>query len=523
MTDSTDQKHRVKISDRTRLRYVRAIVIKGFARYRRVYPADVKPYLGDELTESLETIFEDEATTKRDRLNGEYERRVVWARDMIARGIPPSDKPPATTKPLMAIVERWKEREQREYTSGLAARMTSRDPETSLFLNRVLLKSLVRGDKLPIPTDPRPDLNGDVLIDDFTPMRREMELAGLTDPADPMYRDVAKIIGNLTVQRAQERITSGSPETAQHAPVSFDTMVEAWFRKSKRKNKKSKSLYGLVARRLKAHVGHGDVSRVTRADVVGWRNAMLDDPFISPMIVEDHIGKLRTLFKAIVDDDDTLTDPAATVTYICPPELRTTFRGYTDDEARKNLIAARLHKDPVIRWTPWIGQFTGGRISEICGAPAKAVSKKDGIWCIFIDPKNREKKETLKNTESARDVPLHPALIEEGFLKYVESLDRNGPLFPNLPPDMYGKRGGNGSKRVSRWVRGVVGIKDLEIQPTHAWRHRLGKVMKDLRIEKGIRYAIRGHTMSDAGEGYEGDYPISQLYEAICKILNPAA
>jgi hypothetical protein len=57
-------------------------------------------------------------------------------------------------------------------------------------------------------------------------------------------------------------------------------------------------------------------------------------------------------------------------------------------------------------------------------------------------------------------------------LRYVESLPKNGPLFPNITLDRFGKRGGNGSKTLGRWVREKVGITDPRIQPNHAWRHR---------------------------------------------------
>src|SRR5580704_19515897 len=74
-----------------------------------------------------------------------------------------------------------------------------------------------------------------------------------------------------------------------------------------------------------------------------------------------------------------------------------------------------------------------------------------GIWCLDIRLDNRGEHGSLKNLGSERKVPLHPAVIEEGFLKYVAKLPKNGPLFPNLTPDRYGKRGGSGSKRLCRW------------------------------------------------------------------------
>jgi hypothetical protein len=81
-----------------------------------------------------------------------------------------------------------------------------------------------------------------------------------------------------------------------------------------------------------------------------------------------------------------------------------------------------------------------------------------GVWCLDIRLDNRGEHGSLKNLGSERKVPLHPAVIEEGFLRYVAKLPKDGPLFPNLTPDLYGKRGGSGSKRLCRWIRVNLGM-----------------------------------------------------------------
>ena len=48
--------------------------------------------------------------------------------------------------------------------------------------------------------------------------------------------------------------------------------------------------------------------------------------------------------------------------------------------------------------------------------------------------------------------PLHLAIIEGSFPGYVCTF-KFGPLFPKLIPGKFGKRGGNGTKVVGRWVR----------------------------------------------------------------------
>ena len=47
-----------------------------------------------------------------------------------------------------------------------------------------------------------------------------------------------------------------------------------------------------------------------------------------------------------------------------------------------------------------------------------------------------------QNVNSERTVPVHPALIERGFLQFAKAVG-SGPLFADLPPNQFGSRGGN--------------------------------------------------------------------------------
>src|ERR1700730_4064104 len=51
------------------------------------------------------------------------------------------------------------------------------------------------------------------------------------------------------------------------------------------------------------------------------------------------------------------------------------------------------------------------------------------VWCLAIRLDNRGEDGSLNTEGSERKVPLHPAIIAEGFLDYVRSLPKNGPLF----------------------------------------------------------------------------------------------
>lgn len=138
-----------------------------------------------------------------------------------------------------------------------------------------------------------------------------------------------------------------------------------------------------------------------------------------------------------------------------PSERR---RGYTDEEAALLLRDARLQKSAHRRWVPWLCAYTGARVSEICQLRVEDVRKVEEIWSLHITADAG----SVKNAASERLVPLHSAILNEGFLDFVQHR-KSGPLFSELKPDRFGNRGGNGTKVLGRWVRdlGVVGRTDI--------------------------------------------------------------
>lgn len=111
--------------------------------------------------------------------------------------------------------------------------------------------------------------------------------------------------------------------------------------------------------------------------------------------------------------------------------------------------------------------YSGARLSEVCQLRFEDINEDDGI----AEMRFAADAGSLKNAGSERTVPLHSAIIAAGLLEFVRSR-KVGLLFPELPPDKFGKRGGNGNKILGRWVRGL-GLKDLRLAPNHSWRHRL--------------------------------------------------
>ena len=88
-------------------------------------------------------------------------------------------------------------------------------------------------------------------------------------------------------------------------------------------------------------------------------------------------------------------------------------------------------------WIFLLGIFSGMRTNEMCQILLSQVKKEKEIWFIFIE----DSEETKVKTENAiRKVPVHPQLIDLGFVDYVtaQKKSKRGRLFWELSEDRDG-------------------------------------------------------------------------------------
>jgi integrase len=99
---------------------------------------------------------------------------------------------------------------------------------------------------------------------------------------------------------------------------------------------------------------------------------------------------------------------------------------YSDGEAARILTAARVETRPSLRWAPWIMAFTGMRVAEVLQLTGGDVREEAGIHYVSVN--EDEPGKSVKNSER-RNVPLHSALLAEGFLTYAQTIAPTAPLF----------------------------------------------------------------------------------------------
>jgi integrase len=276
-----------------------------------------------------------------------------------------------------------------------------------------------------------------------------------------------------------------------------------------------------VFENLIAFLGHDDAARVSRNDLQRWRSS-LNEKQLAPRTVKDvYLAAVKAVLTWACDNGRIASNPASKIKVVTPSAPIGREKGLNEEEAREVLRAAIEYKPaPSInpatregeqltsakRWIPWLCAHTGARVAEIAQLRKEDVRRRGDISYVRLTPDAGSIK-----TGVFRDIPLHPQLIEMGFLSFVNDAP-NGPLF-------YASQARRGAEttaqRVSTWVRhlGVIGDK---VQPSHGWRHRMKTVGRELGVDARVLDAIQGHAPRTAGEGY-GDVTLVAMAAAIAK------
>ncbi|MCM8736578.1 site-specific integrase [Azospirillum sp. A1-3] len=176
-------------------------------------------------------------------------------------------------------------------------------------------------------------------------------------------------------------------------------------------------------------------------------------------------------------------------------------------------------------WLPILALFTGCRLEEMGQADAADVKQDEGIWYFNVttllddeDYADDGKLKGLKTGTSTRVVPLHPQLIELGFLEYVASA-KGGKLFPLLKPDRYGCRTASYSKRFGRWLNRLGITSDLKV--FHSFRHLFKDACRIAKIPHEVHQRLTGHAMASVGDKYGLGVPLQDAAEYVAQIKFP--
>ncbi|VXB32604.1 site-specific integrase [Massilia sp. 9I] len=153
-------------------------------------------------------------------------------------------------------------------------------------------------------------------------------------------------------------------------------------------------------------------------------------------------------------------------------------------------------------WLPHVGLFSGARVNELCQVNPQLDIRQDeksGFWFFDItedSASHKDVEKSVKTKSSKRCVPIHPQLVELGFLRYVEHIKKQGHtlLFPGFPPSV-----GRASPKAGEWFGDF--LRDLNLRDEtpgarlvgmHAFRFTVLNQAAELGVVNAE--AITGHS-----------------------------
>jgi integrase len=138
------------------------------------------------------------------------------------------------------------------------------------------------------------------------------------------------------------------------------------------------------------------------------------------------------------------------------------------------------------------------RVEEIAKLKTADVRQIDGIWCFDVYD--------TKTDAGARQVPVHPRLVDLGFVSYVEA-----QLGERLWPDLTRGSEGKYSHGFCRWWSGfrhLIGL-DRDGLVFHSFRHTFASALQQAGVQEATAALLMGHTHPNITFGRYGQKGMS--------------
>jgi integrase len=211
--------------------------------------------------------------------------------------------------------------------------------------------------------------------------------------------------------------------------------AEAWLEERKKKNgqrtidAKRYHVKDFISR-LTSNL---DVNEVNKGMAVAYKSSLINEKQTGKTI-DNKLMSLHDLFKYLIDHGLYTVDNANPISglFVLNKKERQSKNEPYDELSREEIKTffdpdsyKKQMNSPDLFWPPLIAAYSGMRISEATAIKASDVNIWHGISYIKI-PKS-------KTTAGIRNVPIHQALLDLGFLEYVNEVKQaKAPrLFPH--------------------------------------------------------------------------------------------
>ncbi|MHB8915968.1 MAG: DUF6538 domain-containing protein [Thiobacillus sp.] len=169
-------------------------------------------------------------------------------------------------------------------------------------------------------------------------------------------------------------------------------------------------------------------------------------------------------------------------------------------------------------WLPLLALFTGARIEELTQLHLCDIYQSDDIPILDLNDLGRK---SLKTEASKRKVPIHPILIELGFLDYIADVkiavadakvafQNVDGVFPYLTPTKHERLSDRASKAWGRYLDTLKIIGRDKV--FHSFRDTVNNELADRSVTVELRCALVGHDINNANiKQYRDPIPARRL------------
>ncbi|MFS8407557.1 site-specific integrase [Xanthomonas campestris pv. campestris] len=269
------------------------------------------------------------------------------------------------------------------------------------------------------------------------------------------------------------------------------------------------------------------VHAITRSDLARWYQNMREKGASTPTLTnkQSYVGGKGGFFEwAMASGHYPRGDnPASGHVSYSQREKRARkklgFKAYDREQIQALFSPEALAKlSESARWASLIGLFTGARASEVGQLLTKDVFEEDGIPCIRISDEGEHQK--VKTEVSLRTVPIHPDLLEMGFLAWVQSKRDAGHarLFPAAKADAKNGQGNWITKAFSRHLADVGKGWAPAKRGFHSLRKTFIQELQGAGVVSELRAQIVGHELDDEHHAtYSRDFTVREKLKGLGK------
>ena len=343
------------------------------------------------------------------------------------------------------------------------------------------------------------------------PIRARIKIAALEAEAQAIRDQLARDAALTAKVRPIHPTPPALAETLEALPADGDratlgTILEAW---KAAKKPVAANQFEVPVREFERLHGQRLLTQIEKKHVRQFRDHLVKS-VLRESTAAKHFRCIKTLLKHAVSEGFLESSPAEGIQWQhekrkmseLSEESRRTF---SVAEVKQLLAKAdSLPKDRAkqdVAWFLRVLLWSGCRPEELSQSSPDDIAEVGGIWCFRIHDRGEKK---LKNRSSMRDIPLHPKLIEAGFLTFVEARKGGALLFSSLKADGNGRVYQRMQRRLSRLIRGVIA--DERAVP-YSFRHTFRDLIRLAEVPAEVGDRLMGHTSPGRkiSEGYGGD------------------